>query len=205
MDFETGVMLEPLAIAVHATDHARIRVGSTVAILGAGPMGLCLLQMAKLAGATQVFVSDKFDWRLKLAKRLGGIPINVDKEDAVKAVERATHGRGVDTAIEAAWADRSVQQGADMVKRGGMLVLVGIPGDDKLQLQASTVRRKGATILLVRRMKHCYPRTLDMAVRGLVDLKCMITHRVPLRDVAQAVALNAAYKDKVTKVIVQVG
>jgi L-iditol 2-dehydrogenase len=109
----------------------------------------------------------------------------------------------VDAAFEAAWADVSIQQAADMVRAGGLLALCGIPGPDVLSLKHSTVRRKGLTIQLVRRMKHTYPRALALAGRGAVDLKCMISHRMPLAQASEAFEKNAGYKDGVVKIIIQ--
>lgn len=79
---------------------------------------------------------------------------------SVQFIKEATNGRGVDVAIEAAWADHSVQQAADMARLGGRLVLVGIPGNDRLEMKHSTARRKGLTVRLARRMKHVYPRAI---------------------------------------------
>ena len=74
VDHVAAALLEPLGVAIHAVDLARIRVASSVAILGAGSIGLCILQIAKLAGAAPIFVADRFPWRLQVAERLGAIP-----------------------------------------------------------------------------------------------------------------------------------
>ncbi|MDQ5851949.1 MAG: zinc-binding dehydrogenase, partial [Chloroflexota bacterium] len=191
-------------VAIHATDLAHIRVANSVAILGAGPIGLCILQAVKLSGADPIFVSDKLPWRLELAKRFGAIPIHCDEEDPVRSVLEATNGRGVDVAIEAAWSDHSVQQAAEMARLGGRLVLVGIPGDDGLSLKHSTARRKGLTIRMARRMKHTYPRAIHLVEQQAVDLPSMISHRFPLDRAPEAFALNTDYQDHVVKVIIDV-
>jgi len=202
IDDETAVLLEPLGIALHAIDLSRIRVGSSVAILGAGPIGLCLLQVAKLAGAGPIFVSDRFPWRLELARKLGGVPVDANG-NPVQSIMQATAGRGVDTAIEAAWADDSIQQAVELARYGGTVALVGIPGRDELHIKHSTARRKGLTIMLVRRAKNVYPRAVSLAERGAVDLKCLVSHRVTLDQTAAAFELNAAYRDNVVKIIIK--
>jgi L-iditol 2-dehydrogenase len=88
---------------------------------------------------------------------------------------------------------------------GGRLVLVGIPGPDKLEMKASTARRKGLTIRLSRRMKHTYPRTIQLAASGKIDLNGMISHRFPLAETPAAYALNADYSDNVVKIVIDVG
>jgi L-iditol 2-dehydrogenase len=145
MDFETAALLEPLGVALHAVDLAKLRIGRSVAILGAGPIGLLILQLARLAGAAPVFLTDKLPWRLALGKSWGAVPIRMDQENAIKRVFEETNGRGVDVAIEAAWGDDSVGEAAEMARLGGRLVLVGIPSEDRLTMKHSTARRKGLT------------------------------------------------------------
>jgi L-iditol 2-dehydrogenase len=202
VDDSQAALLEPLGVAIHAVDLARIRVGSRVAILGAGPIGLLILQVARVAGADPIFISDNLPWRLELAERLGGAPIDRDRNNPGQVIAKETGGRGVDVAIEAAWADQSVEQAAEMVRLGGRLVLVGISSGDRLELKASTARRKGLTILMSRRMKHVYPRAIRLVERGRVDLLSLVSHRFPLRQAAEAFRLNAAYRERVIKVMV---
>jgi L-iditol 2-dehydrogenase len=203
LDDVQAALLEPLGVALHAVDLARIRVAESLVILGAGPIGLLILQVARRAGADPIFVTDKFPWRLRLAERWGAVPVACDAEDPVRHLDRETHGRGVDVAIEAAWGDQSVEQAAAMARLGGRLVLVGIPSEDRLQLKHSTARRKGLTIRLSRRMQHVYPRAIRLAERGHVDLLRLVSHRFPLRRSAEAFSLNTAYRDRVVKVMIQ--
>ena len=204
IDDAGAALLEPLGVAIHGIDLAKIRVAESVAILGAGPIGLYLLQLAKRSGADPIFVVDQFPWRLALAERYGGVPIDFTVVDPVQAVHAATGGRGVDIAIEAAWADHSVQQAAEMARLGGRLVLVGIPGPDKIELKHSTARRKGLTIRLSRRMKHVYPRAIKLVLSGAVDLTGIVSHRFPLAQTPEAYALNTVYGDGVVKIVIEV-
>lgn len=203
LDDVEGALLEPLGVALHAVDLAKLRVGASVAILGAGPIGLLILQVARLAGADPIFVTDKLPWRLKQAERWGAIPVRWGKEDPVARIQKETQGRGVDVAIEAAWADVSVDQAAEMARLGGRLVLVGIPGSDEFGMKHSTARRKGLTILMCRRMKHVYPRAIRLAEQGRVDLHGLVSHTFPLARINDALALNTAYRDKVVKVMIR--
>jgi L-iditol 2-dehydrogenase len=202
MDFETAALLEPLGVALHAIDLAKIKVGSSVAILGAGPIGLLILRLARMAGADPIFLTDRLPWRLALGKRMGAVPIRMDRQDPVGFVERCTNGRGVDVAIEAAWAEGSVGEAAEMARLGGRLVLVGIPSEDRLTMKHSTARRKGLTILLSRRMKHMYPRAIRLVESGAVQLRDLVTHRYPLSRVVEAMRRNAAYQGRVVKVVI---
>jgi L-iditol 2-dehydrogenase len=202
IDDTLGALIEPLGVATHAIDLARIRVGDTVAIVGAGPIGLLVLQLARLAGASVAFVADPLGPRLALAERWGARAVPCDRDDAAEAVMRDTGGRGVDVAIEAAWADASIEQAAEMARLGGRLILVGIPGDDHLVMKHSTARRKGLTVRLCRRMKHVHRRAMDLILRGRIDLAGLVSHRFPLAQASEAFRMNAAYEDAVVKVMV---
>ncbi|GAB4525520.1 MAG: sorbitol dehydrogenase [Anaerolineae bacterium] len=199
-----GTLLETLGVAIHAVDLGKIRVANTVAVIGCGPVGLLILQLLKLMGASTVYAFDKFEWRVEKARELGAVAWNVDQVDALAVLREATHGRGTDVVFEVAWADESVQLAADMVRIGGRVVLVGIPGDDNLRMQHSTARRKGLTIMMARRMKHTYPRAIALASSGRIDLDGLISHHYPLAETAIAFAQNAAYAEGVHKIIVDV-
>ena len=199
-------LLETLGVALHAIDLAHLRVAASAAVIGAGPIGLCVAQVAKLAGALPLFVTDRLPRRLELAKQLGAQAIHVDEDDPVRAIMEVTRNRGVDVAIECAWSsDETVAQAVDTLRPGGRLVIVGIPGDDRLNLSHSTARRKGLTIAMCRRMKHTYPRTIALAESGRVGLASLISHRFPLSASAEAIRCAADRGEGVVKVIIEPG
>ena len=200
-----AALLEPLGIGMHAVDLAKLKVAEGVAILGSGPIGLMILEMARLSGAHPIFMTDRLPWRLDLARRYGAdVLINAAEVDPVQAILDATGGRGVDVVFEAAWGAETVAQAAEVACLGGRVILVGIPGEDELTMRASAARRKGLTIKMSRRMKHTYPRAIRLVTRGRVRLLDMVTHRFPLAQAAEAFALNAAYEDNVVKAVIEV-
>lgn len=199
-----GTMLETLGVAIHSLDLGKLKVANSVAVIGCGPVGLLILQLAKLAGASAVYAFDKLDWRVQKACDLGAMAWNVDKTDPLATIEEITKGRGVDVVFEVAWSDESVQLAADMARVGGRLVLVGIPSDDRLGMQHSTVRRKGLTMLMVRRMKHTYPRAITLAEAGMIELDGLISHHFTLDEVETAFAKNLAYEQGIHKIIIDV-
>ncbi len=199
----TAALLEPLGVALHAVDLGRVGVGHNAAILGAGPIGLLLLQVARLAGADPIYVTDPLPWRLELARDWAGVPVPSASNDPVEAIKRETGGRGVDVVFEAAWGGETVGQAAEIARLGGRLVLVGIPSDDRLQVKHSTVRRKGLTIMMSRRMKHAYPRAIHLVERGLVTFGGLVSHRFPLAKADEAFRLNHAYENGVIKIMIE--
>lgn len=203
---DAAALLEPLGVALHTVRLARVTLGDSVAVLGSGPIGLLVQRLACLAGAGEVYAFDRYPWRAALASFWGASESHqIEKAtDAIGPVERATAGRGVDIAIEAAWADESVAVAAELARLGGRVVLAGIPGDDRLQMKHSTARRKGLTIRLARRMKHTYPRAIELAVSGSVPLDELVSHRFSLDRTLDAFELNTQYAEGVQKVMVDV-
>jgi L-iditol 2-dehydrogenase len=202
---DDAAMLEPLGVAIHTIDLAKLKPGSTVAILGAGPIGLLCAAVARVAGASGIYMTEPLAYRRKFASQYSATAVfDPDTQDVVTEINKATQGRGVDIAIEAAGASGTPQQGASICRPGGKLILAGIPAEDSLSLNASTIRRKGLTIKLVRRMKHTYPRAIRLVETAMIDLKPLITHSFSLEDLPEAFEMVAGYRDGVVKAVVRI-
>lgn len=204
LDFADGAMLETLGVAIHAVGLAKLQPGDTVAVLGAGPIGLLVLQVALCSGASAAYVSEPIPARRALAAKLGAADVcDPGAEEAAEWLLARTGRRGVDVAIEAAWGGEAVGQAVHMARYAGRVVLIGIPRDDRVTFSASAARRKGLTILVSRRMKHVYPRAMALVERGAVDVRAIISHRVPLERAGEGFELVAALQDGVVKVVVE--
>jgi L-iditol 2-dehydrogenase len=205
MDPVAGAMLEPLGIAIHSVDLAHLKPGQTVAVLGAGPIGLLIAAVARAAGASQVYLSEPLAYRRQFARDyVADAVLDPVSVDIVTAIGDLTGGRGVDAAFEAAGAPETPQQAAAVARIGGTAIIAGIPTDDTMILNASTVRHKGLTIKLVRRMKHTYPRAINLVQTGQVDLQPLVTHLLPLARIAEAFDLVAGYEDGVLRAVIQI-
>ncbi|MBP1817597.1 L-iditol 2-dehydrogenase [Mycobacterium sp. OAE908] len=178
-----GAVLEPLGVALHALDLGHLRIGSTIAVVGAGPIGLLLAQAARRSGATRVVVVEPLAHRRDAAKRLGA--------DVVLDVDEAGDDIGADTVFEMAGTDAAVEMALRAARPGARVVLGGIPDGDRTSFQASIARRKGLTLVLVRRMNEAYPRAIRLVEQGLVDISSIVTHRYPLEHAAEAFAVAA--------------
>jgi len=182
-----AAMLEPLGIALHAVDLAKLRVGMNVAVFGCGPIGLLIVQLARIMGAANIIATDKLSLRVEAAKSLGaGHAILRGDGPGDGQLASATAKRGVDVAFEAAGEQDAVDDAIAAAIPGGKVVLVGIPDDDNTSFSASIARRKGLTIKLSRRMKHTYPRAIELVRSGKVDVRSLVTHRFPLEQVNEA-------------------
>jgi L-iditol 2-dehydrogenase len=197
-DAATGALLEPLGVAIHALDLARLRPMSSVTVLGAGPIGLLTAQVARWSGAGQLIIVEPMAYRRELALKLGADAALATWEEA----KTLTDGRGTDVVIEATTSPDGPQHAAESVRIGGKVVLVGIPEGDLFTLGAGLVRRKGLTIKMARRMGHVYPRAIQLVERGQVDLNALMSHRFSLEDTPEAFETHAEYKDGVIKSVI---
>jgi len=200
---DDGAMLEPLGIAMHSVDLGKVQPGMSVGVFGNGPIGLLIIQMAKLSGASNIIATDKLPHRVEAARRFGANESFLAKDGhELELIESATSGRGVDVAFDAAGAQDAVDMAFAAVSSGGKVILAGIPDDDKTSFTASVARRKGLTIKLVRRMKHTYPRAIELVSKGLVDVRSLVTHRFPLEQAAEA--FRVAQRREGLKIIIEV-
>ncbi|OGO26362.1 MAG: hypothetical protein A2136_05295 [Chloroflexi bacterium RBG_16_54_11] len=185
-----GSMLEPLGVAMHAVELGKLEPGMDVGIFGVGPIGLLVLQLARLAGAKTMAVTDKIPHRLEAGRSFGAtrtiLAGNGGESDEIMA---ATAGRGVDVAFEVAGENEAVEAAIAATRPGGRVILAGIPSDDRTAFSASNARRKGLTIKLVRRMKHTYPRAIQLVESGQVEVGALVTHSMPFERAADAFAL----------------
>lgn len=192
IDDASGAMLEPLGVALHTVDLAHMKPGMHVGVFGCGTIGLLTLQVARLAGAARLFATDVLTHRLDAAHELGATDVlqaTGETHEEGEAILAATGRRGLDVVFECAGTQAAVDAAFDAVRIGGKVILCGIPSDDRTAFVASVARRKGLTIKMVRRMKHVYPRAIELVSRGLVNVHALITHRYKLEAAPEAFAV----------------
>lgn len=187
-----GTVLEPLGVALHAVDLAHVRVGASVAVIGCGPIGLLLVQVARAAGAATVVAVEPLGHRREAALRYGAdVVLDPAELEPQGMFTTGISAPGVDVVLEVVGAAPAVDLAVRAARPGGRVVLVGIPDDDVTTFRASVARRKGLTIAVTRRMGDVYPRAIDLVQRGVVDAASVISHRYPLKDVGDAFAAAA--------------
>jgi L-iditol 2-dehydrogenase len=184
-----GVMLEPLGIAIHAVDLAHLQVGMSVGVFGCGPIGLLILQLAQLAGASKVIATDILPQRLEVARALRADETHLVAEGSGNREAMMADKRGLDVVFEVAGENDAVEMAVAAACPGGKVILVGIPADDQTSFTASVARRKGLTLKLVRRMKFTYPRAIQLVKSGKVNVRLLVTHTFPLENAAEAFAI----------------
>ena len=203
---DEAAISEPLSIGVYAVKQSIPMQGAKVGILGAGCIGLSVLLPSKAQGAEKIYVTDKIDNRLDLAKKAGAVwGGNPDKEDVVEKVKELEPG-GLDVVFECCGEQEALDQAIEMLKPGGKLLLIGIPPTAKrVTFLIDKLRHKEICIQNVRRQNHCVQTSLDMMDRGDFDVNVMVTHRFPFAESKAAFDLAASYKDGVLKTMIDFG
>jgi L-iditol 2-dehydrogenase len=192
---DAAALMEPLSVALWACTKAAVGPASRVLIAGAGPIGLLNLQVALARGATQVTVSDIVPARLDAAKRFGATQVIDARGQRLDAL-----GLEVDSFIECSGAETAVQQGARVVRAGGVIVLIGM-GRDEVLLPVGVIQVREITLTGTCRYANTYPTAVALVAKGLVDLDNMVTERFGL-DQAE-VALNQGSNPEALKAIVE--
>lgn len=201
-----GAVMEPLGVGLHAADLGKVQIADTVVIIGCGPIGLSILQFVKLAGAARIIVLDKLAYRLTAAREMGAddtlLVTDPENGDHSDTINEWTQG-GAHVVFEAAGDPHAMYDAVTMSRRGARVVWAGIPPGEDIHFNAHDSRRKGLTMKMVRRMKHTYPRVIELVSRGKLDARTMATHIFSLEEGREAFDLVNEYADSVIKAIVQ--
>jgi L-iditol 2-dehydrogenase len=159
--------------------------------------------VARVAGAGRLIATDKLDYRLKLARKLGADEtINVDKKDPLAEVLRLTGGRGADVVFECTNHAAGAPQAWSLAAIGGRVIMVGIPEEDEITINAHQPRRKELQVQYVRRSRHAARQAIDLVASGRIDVATWVTHRVPLARAKKTFDMVADYADGVLKAVI---
>lgn len=206
LDDAEAALIEPLAVAIHGVDLGRVESGQTAAVVGCGPIGLLVVALSRLAGASTIVATDPQRHRLDAAAALGAtrtIEARGSADDGA-AVLAATGGRGFDIVFEASGEAAAVECAVTAARPGGQVVLLGIPPDDRTTFSASVARRKGLTLRLSRRSTpDSFRRAIGLAGARSIDLASLVTLRVPLAQ--GSVAFDALVRRDGIKAIIEPG
>ncbi len=195
-DEEAGIV-EPVALAIHVMDLLKPNVGDWTTIIGQGPIGLLMTQVARLKGC-RVIALDLEGYRLDCAKRYGAeVCVNAGKEDAIKRVREIT-GRGSDLVVEAAGRTKTVEQTPYLVRKAGKVCLVG-----EFKGRMNFGEADEACFFTTYLSSIEYPVAVELLARKLLDVKDLITHRFKLEEFEKAIIAANNPSQKPLKVIVQ--
>ena len=181
LSFGEAAMLEAMSVAIHAVSLAQVSANSTALVVGAGMIGLLIVQVLRAAGCSRILVTDIDSSRLALAQEVGAHATLSAKLEVAPQVQKLTGGPGVDVAMEAVGEGESVQASIASVRKGGTVVLVGnIAPEVTLPLQRVVTRQ-------IRLQGSCasageYPRAIELLSAGVIQVKRLISAIAPLAD-----------------------
>lgn len=174
------------------------------AVVGCGSVGLMAVISAFLQGAKKVYALDRIPFRLQKAASFGAIPVNIDKEDAVKRINSETGGRGVDGVIEAVGSSSPLKLAFDLVRPGGILGSVGVQAFDQLPFSPPDLYDKNVTLKFGRcSARHYIDKVLPLIDQMPCDVLDVVTHHFPLSEAKEAYRIFDEEKEKAIKVLLK--
>ena len=202
LNAEDGALVEPLSIGCQGAWRGGVQAGETVAVIGAGPIGLACLLAAQEAGA-RVLVADLLDSRLALAEELRAeAVVNSGRQSLAAAVEQFSRGDGANVVIDAVGLPATLASAAEIVSSAGRLVVLGF-GEHPLGIEIPLLIRKELDVRASRLNTGQFPRCISILARRRDDVRKLISHRFPLGDIDRAMALVDAHPEQTCKVLVR--
>ena len=202
MGFDAATLAEPLAIAMHSLRLTSIRHGETVAVIGAGPIGLMTIAALRAAGAGRVWAVEPLAHRRELALEIGA-GAALEPEEAIEEILIATGQRGVDCAIDCAAGAETTNQAVMLARAAGRVAITGIHSTPSVAMDGSAMRRKELTIFNVRRSNHETDEALELLRTNAAWFMPVLTHSRQLDRIDDAFAIASQYRDGVGKMIVR--
>jgi L-iditol 2-dehydrogenase len=203
LSLEAATLVEPLAIALHSLKFVELQPGDTVAVFGAGPIGLVTIAALKVAGAGRILAVEPVAHRREMARQMGAdVAIDPEQVDAARQIVAETGGRGVDCAMDCAAKEHTTNWAIRAACNGGRVVLTGIHSGAFVPFEVSPMRRKELAIFNVRRSNHESHRALEMLLHRTAQFAPLVTHKRPLSAIGEAFRLTEHYADGVGKMVI---
>lgn len=203
ISYAAGALIEPLAVAVHAVRLANLNISESVAIFGAGAIGLFILQVARTVGAGEIFISDIRESRLRAALGFGASKaFNSSECDLVEEILKQTDGMGVQHVFEAVGLEITLNQALRSLQKGGKAVLVGIFEEASVALPANIFVQKEISLVGSQGYHWDFQRAIELIQHGKIDLEKMITHRFHLDQTQRAFETLTNPEQEAVKVVI---
>ncbi|EXX91651.1 alcohol dehydrogenase [Paenibacillus darwinianus] len=203
LSYEEAALVEPFSVGIHAAVRTKLQPGSTVAIMGMGPVGLMAVAAAKAYGASTIIATDLEPLRLEAARQMGATHIiNVREQDPNEAIRTFTNGRGVDAAWETAGSPKALQSALGSLRRGGKLAVVGLPAQDETPLNVPLIADNEVDIYGIFRYANTYPKGIEFLASGIVDASRLVTDKFALEQTQEAMERALNQKSECLKIVV---
>ncbi|MFH0069096.1 zinc-binding alcohol dehydrogenase family protein [Peribacillus sp. NPDC056705] len=199
--WEEIVLAEPYTIGAQAVWRGEVEEGETVLIQGAGPIGICILKMAKLQGAS-VMITDLSDERLEFAKESGAdITVHAGKEDVQKRVEEWTNGEGANVVIDAVCLPMTFELSFDVVSTAGRIVVLGFD-ERPSSVSQLPITKKEVSVKGSRLQTDQFPKVVKLLNEGKLRHEGLVTHTFSLDDIQEAFNFVENHPEQVRKAII---
>jgi len=199
LSYEEAAITEPLACVLHGIEEAQVKLGDTVAIIGAGPIGLLHLLTAKKMGAEKVIISDLVEERLQVAQQLGAEEtVNTKEEEPAEKVRQLTKGYGADVVIEAIGLPATWEQALRMVRKGGtVLEFGGCPPGTEIKVRTELLHYGEVTVLgTFHTTPTHFKKALNLIASGAIKVKPLITRKMKLNEIRNAFEILTTSKSE---------
>lgn len=202
MSFEEGALMEPVSNSIHAVNRAGIKIGDKVAVIGAGTIGLCMIQAARVAGAQTIIAIDVSDYHLELAKQLGAdYIINSKNCDPIEEVRRIYGGIGADVTIEAVGIGETYRQASLMTRKRGTLVFFGA-ARETATIHLYPILHRELNIVGCTGFDVELDMGLELVEQGKINVKPLITHAFSVLDTGKAIETAVKDPNSVLKAVI---
>ena len=182
-----AAMVEPLTVALHGLRRTRFRLGDTALVLGAGPIGLMMIQCARAAGAGRLLAVEPVESRAKLARELGAdVVLNPNADDVAARVAEETGGLGPDVVFECAGISPTIQTAVDLVRRGGAVTLVGLSNDNATINPGVWLSKEVTFTGSVAYLHEEFGMAASLIADGRVKVTPLHSRTAPLHEIADA-------------------
>ena len=198
--YTQAALIEPVAVIMHMLELIEIRAGQTVAVLGAGPIGLLAAAVARKAGAAQVLMADKLPHRIRMAQEQGAAAVPIAQFGQL--VMDQTRGRGVDIAIDAAGVPETINTALAVTTLGGTFVLIGIPNHTPVPVDLFSLQAKEIRFQPLKRSNHQSGPAIALLASGAIP-EAMVTHRLTIEQAPEAFRMLAEYRDEIGKLAIE--
>jgi len=199
--FEEAALVEPAAVAYHTVKIAELQVGDVVVILGAGPIGLLVAMIAKMAGASEVVLAEVLGYRLEFAREQGFSVIDASKTDTVKEIQKITNGKGADVVFDTAGTSKTAGQLLFLVRPKGKITVVGLykqlAGVDLFNMVIKEASLSGSRVYT----DIDFEKVVQLVISGKLNVAPLISHRLSLEETEKGIKLVDEGKDVIKPVV----
>lgn len=204
MEDGVATLFEPLAVAMHSLLFAKVQLGETAVVFGAGPIGLLTVAALRASGASRIWCVEPRAERRELARLTGAdVVLDPSSVDAARQILQETGKRGVDIAIDCATKEGTIKAAITCVTSTGRVVITGIPSEAESSINLHVLRRKEISVFSVRRSNHETEAAIEMLRAKPALFAPIVTHRRPMEKIENSFHMLETGEDGPAKIVLQ--